>query len=130
MIAGRCIRTFAALLLVASTVAADPLSDPTRPYSVRRTAGARAISEYSVSAVFTSAARRVAIVNGKVVTAGDRLGDVQIVEILADGVRYERHGRLYTIRIASLAMKVRMNPPKTEAARAESPTPESHEVSP
>jgi hypothetical protein len=130
MIAGRCMRTAAALLLVAGAVVAGPLADPTQPYNVKRTPGARVVTEYSVSAVFTSAERRVAIVNGKVVRAGDRLGDVQIIEVLADGVRYERHGRQYTIRIASLAMKVRTSPSKTETARAEPPTAESHEVSP
>ena len=130
MIAVRHLKAVASILLAARVVAAGPLGDPTQPYNVKRTPGARVVTEYSVSAVFTSAERRVAIVNGKVVRAGDRLGDAQIIEVLADGVRYERHGRQYTIRIASLAMKVRTNPSKTETARAEPHTAESHEVSP
>jgi len=130
MMAARRTHAAATLLLIAAAVVAGPLGDPTQPYNVKRTPGARVVTEFSVSAVFTSAERRVAIVNGKVVTAGDRLGDAQIIEVLADGVRYDRHGRQYTIRIASLAMKVRTNPSRTETARAEPHSAESHEVSP
>jgi hypothetical protein len=60
-------------------------------------------------------------VNGVVVQAGDRLRDVRILEVLPDGVRYERQGRQFTIRVASLATKVRT--PARDTA-------ESHEVSP
>ena len=106
---------------VAHSVCADTLADPTRPYSVSRSPAGRVVTEFSVTAIFRSELRQVAVVNGVVVQAGDRLRDARILEILPDGVRYERQGRQFTIRVAALAMKVR------KAARD---TAESHEVSP
>jgi len=112
----------AALLLSAAHASyAGLLADPTRPYAVSRSPAGRVVSEFSVTAIFRSELRQVAVVNGVVVQAGDRLRDARILEILPDGVRYERQGRQFTIRVATLAIKVRT--PARDTA-------ESHEVSP
>jgi len=109
------------MLGAAHSLCAGSLADPTRPYSVSRSPAGRIVSEFSVTAIFRSELRQVAIVNGVVVQAGDRLRDARILEILPDGVRYERQGRQFTIRVASLAIKVRT--PARDTA-------ESQEVSP
>jgi len=108
-------------LCAAYSLCAGSLADPTRPFSVSRSPTGRVVSEFAVTAIFRSEQRQVAIVNGVVVQAGDRLRDARIIEILPDGVRYERQGRQFTIRVAALAIKVRT--PARDTA-------ESHEVSP
>jgi sRNA-binding protein len=102
-------------MLAAGALQAGSLADPTQPYAARHVRGAPAIAAVTVSAVLTSATRRVAIVNGVVVQAGGRVGDATIVEVLADGVRYQRHGKEYVCHIASLAAKVRAATSKIKA---------------
>lgn len=102
-------------MLAAGALQAGSLADPTQPYAARHVRGAPAIAAVTVSAVLTSATRRVAIVNGVVVQAGGRVGDATIVEVLADGVRYQRHGKEYVCHIASLAAKVRASTSKIKA---------------
>jgi sRNA-binding protein len=109
------------MLGAAHSLCAGSLADPTRPFSVSRSPAGRVVSEFSVTAIFRSEQRQVAVVNGVVVQAGDRLRDARILEVLPDGVRYERQGRQFTIRVASLAIKVRT--PARDTA-------ESQEVSP
>jgi hypothetical protein len=94
-------------VLAAGALQAGSLSDPTQPYAARHVRGAPAIAAITVSAVLSSATRRVAIVNGVVVQAGGRVGDATILEVLADGVRYQRQGKDYVCHIAPLAAKVR-----------------------
>jgi hypothetical protein len=81
-----------ALLLVAgvATSAATELRDPTRPpVAVAATAPARQhASVPCVSAIFVSAARRVAIVDSQPVHEGDHVGAYLIESITATGVRY------------------------------------------
>ena len=122
MMLGRRLRIGILATLAAGTVCnAGSLADPMRPYSVSRAPAGKVVSDFTVTAIFSSEARQVAVVNGKVVQAGDRLGNARVIEILPDGVRYERDGRQFTIRVASLAIKVRKPAIDTAA---------SHEVSP
>lgn len=109
------------VLGAAGLLQAGSLADPMRPYSVARAPQGKVISEFSVTAVFRSDERQVAIVNGKVVKVGDRLADIRIVQILPDGVRYERGGRLVTIHIASQTVKVRSSAANTAASQEVSP---------
>lgn len=104
-----------AALLASGLVEAGSLADPMRPFSVARAPQGKVVSEFSVTAVFHSEERRVAVVNGRIVKVGDRLGDIRIVEILPDGVRYERQGREFTIRVASQAVKVRASAPAADS---------------
>jgi len=60
-----------------------------------------------VSAIFFSGERRVAVFDGHVVKAGDRLGDITIREINADGVRYLRAGQIEFARLPTQAASVR-----------------------
>ena len=70
---------------------AGGLRDPTRP-PLRSAAGARAEPTPVLSAVYSSTARRGAIVNGEYVRAGSTVGPFQIEAVLADGVRYRYAG--------------------------------------
>ena len=119
------------LLVAAAAALAGSLADPTRPYLPNRTRAGRVPAEFSVSAVLNSPTRRVAIVNGVVVQAGGHVGAAKILEILADGVRYERGGRQFTIRIAPLAARVRaLHATKPQTAKVEPATAGTHEDSP
>ena len=84
----------AALVLWGAAVAAAGLKDPTLPPPVAAPAHAarKAAPVPQVSAIFLSASRRVAIFDGKAVAAGDRVGDLSIEAVTADGVRYSDHG--------------------------------------
>lgn len=98
---------FAVLLLaLGAQASADGLVDPTRRAGMSRgpTPEARALR---VEAVFSSAERRLAIVNGKVVRVGDQVSGVRIDEILDDGVRYVRNGKTHTVRLRPASMPVR-----------------------
>ncbi len=93
---------------------ADRLADPTRPPQGQRNHPTEARSPVRVEAILHSDDRRIAIVNGKIVHAGDHVSGVRIEEILVDGVRYVRDGRSQVVRLRPAAMTVRQN------ARAES----------
>lgn len=72
---------------------AEKLVDPTRPPSATPgpTEAARALSP-CVQAVLTRDGISIAIVNGHIVRAGDRLADYLIKEVTSNGVRYTRAG--------------------------------------
>ena len=97
----------ALLLTMSARAAADRLVDPTRPPQAPRPDSEVMQDTVRVEAVLRSAERDLAIVNGKVVRAGDRIGSVRIEAILADGVRYVRDGQVHTARLQSAAMTVR-----------------------
>jgi len=85
-------RRFAlSLLCLAGTGAtADELRDPTRPPAPTTVAShaTQRVVVPRVTAIFISAARRVAIFDSQPVHEGDRVGDYVIQTITATGVRY------------------------------------------
>ena len=100
----------AALLftLTARSAVADRLVDPTRPSNARITVAAAA-DVVHLEAILRSADRQLAIVNGKVVRVGDRVGDARIDEILADGIRYTRAGMSHIARLDAKGLDIRHN---------------------
>jgi hypothetical protein len=56
-----------------------------------------------VQAIVSRPGSCVAIVNGKLVRAGDKLGSISIKEVTSDGVRYVRDGHVGFSRVASAA---------------------------
>ncbi len=77
------ISLFIGLLLLsisAPVVADEVLRDPTRPYAAR-TARSLGTPEFTVNAIFSSAERAVAIVNGQRVTVGERVDGATVVSI-------------------------------------------------
>jgi len=80
-----------ALTLFACLAGADGLRDPTRPPMPQQAPGAVAREPVpTVTAVFTSGESRKAIVAGRLVKAGDSIGD-GIVESVTDGGVIWRH---------------------------------------
>lgn len=78
--------------------AAEPLRDPTRPYSARPIVSLRTAT-FKVSAIFVSEERRVAIVNGQRVAEGDQVSGAKVVEILSDRLRLNLQGKEITARL-------------------------------
>ena len=97
------------LSLTAQAATADRLVDPTRPATAKAVATAEASNGVKVEAIMNSGVHPLAIVNGKVVRAGDFIGAVQIEEILSDGVRYKRDGRSQTAHVGKQMIQVRRN---------------------
>jgi len=94
--------------------AGDALKDPTQPpVSTSPARGVALPRQLNLEAIMQSAERYVAIVDGKIVRVGDRIGNATIEEITTDTVRYSRGGREHTIRLARRAVKVRHPAPDT-----------------
>jgi MSHA biogenesis protein MshK len=88
---------------------AETLIDPTRPANAPTRAVVASSGEAAarVSAVFQTGGRRVAVLDGKVVKAGDRIGDAIVQEVMTDGVRLSRGGRIEVARLPKQAASVR-----------------------
>jgi hypothetical protein len=104
-------RYLATLLLsmTAKTAMSDRLVDPTQPAHTRSANTAESLPAVRVEAILQSGERRLAIVNGKVVRAGDRVGSIHILEVHIDGVRYSRGGETNVARLTGKPMQVRQN---------------------
>jgi hypothetical protein len=87
------------LLAASASARSGDLRDPMRPPgSAPSAARASAPSAMRLEGVISGAAR-VAIVNGRVVVAGDLVNGATILEVLADGVRFTRGGRIQTLTL-------------------------------
>ncbi len=107
--------TVSAVLLAGPllTDGAEVLRDPTRPYAaapVAEPTGARAIAKakatgFNVTTILVSEKRRVAIVNGKRVSEGDKVDGATVVKILADRLQLDLHGKEITTRLLPDALR-------------------------
>jgi hypothetical protein len=75
-----------------NTCIAGELRDPMRPPQRALKPHGGAAGAPVVSALFIGATHRAAIVNGRLVHEGDRLGAYTIVAVLDDGIRYQSRG--------------------------------------
>lgn len=110
-------------LALASGLKAETLADPTRPSAYRGsvpTATTTAPGRMRVEAVVNRGGERLAIVDGKIVRAGDQVSHGRIEEVMSDGVRYTRGGVLHISRIESLKLRVRRES-VTQVARKDTP---------
>lgn len=103
-------RYLATLLLsmTARTAMADRLVDPTQPASPRPATSGEALG-VRLEAILQSGEHRIAIVNGKVVRAGDRIGPIQILDVSANSVSYSQAGQTHLARLQETSMQVRHN---------------------
>jgi MSHA biogenesis protein MshK len=97
------------LTMTAKTAMGDRLIDPTQPAHLRPAHTSETLQAVRVEAILQSGERRLAIVNGKVVRAGDRVGSIQILDVTTDGVRYSRGGETGVARLTAKPMQVRHN---------------------
>ncbi len=84
-----------ALALAAQAADMGDLPDPTRPHGA--SAGGRSAS--GVQSILISPQRKVAVVNGREVTVGDRVGDAVVVDIRPYEVILNRNGRESRLRL-------------------------------
>ena len=103
------------LTIAAQAATADRLVDPTRPTHAKESASA-AHKHVRLEAILRAEDRLLAIVNGKIVRAGDRVGDARIDEILGDSIRYTLAGRSSIARLPSASIPVRLNDVPVEEA--------------
>jgi hypothetical protein len=96
------------LAMTAQAATAERLADPTRPATARAVV-AEAVDSFKVEAIMNSNGRPLAIVNGKVVRAGDSVGTARIEEVLSNGVRFKRDGRSQVAYVGKQAMQIRHN---------------------
>ena len=96
-----------ALVALSAPALADGLVDPMQPIGAPRQAAAKVDAPVRVSGIFVNGEHRVAVLDGRVVQAGDRVGDVLVQAVLADGVRIVRAGRTQVIRLPQAAAPVR-----------------------
>jgi hypothetical protein len=88
-----------ASLLLAGAAQAQTFRDPMRPPGSTPAKSTVARSTTFKLEGVISGAVRVAIVNGRLVKAGDEIAGARIVEVLAGGVRYTRAGREQTLML-------------------------------
>jgi MSHA biogenesis protein MshK len=86
------------LLMLAGIARAGDLRDPMRPAGAPAAARPVVASSLKLEGVIAGA-RRVAIINGRLVRAGDTIAGARILEVLAHSVRYERAGRIQTLTL-------------------------------
>lgn len=86
--------TVVPLLASSGAARANGLIDPTRPANATDpVATAPEPGEVRVQAIILRDGSRVAVVDGRVVHAGDRIAGVTIEEVTPDGVRYLLDGK-------------------------------------
>lgn len=86
----------AGLTVALDAAHAAELADPTQPPRAALVGARRAPV---VTAILIAAGRRIAIVDGEAVGAGDRVGDITIESVLEDGVSYVRGGHRAVARL-------------------------------
>ena len=101
--------------LTGRALAASPiLDDPTRPSDAH---GARAVPgwpQLQLQGIVCRGQSRIAIIDGRLIHSGDRLGDAQIGAIDADAVHYQRDGHELIAYLTKSTLQVRRvtAPPK------------------
>jgi MSHA biogenesis protein MshK len=86
------------------------LSDPTRPTDPAAYFGARkAVSagSWSLQSILLASDRRIAVINGKRVQEGDRIGSARVVRIRDSQVLLDTGGRSLILHLLPETVKVR-----------------------
>lgn len=85
-------------MLLVTSVQAQGVRDPMRPPGATAAASSRprATNTLKLEGVIAGPVR-VAIVNGRLVRAGDEVAGARILEVLHDGVRYSRAGKIHSL---------------------------------
>lgn len=96
---------FAAALVANAN--AEELVDPTRPSHVAAASDSNTTRApaWHVESIIVSPGRRLAVVNGRVVGVGDRIGGAKVTEILPYEVRLEYQGEIRRISLVATRVK-------------------------
>ncbi len=92
------ITALCAALLLAGIAPAGELRDPMRPAGAPAAVRPAPVHTLKLEGIIAGA-RRVAIINGRLVRAGDTINGARILEVFAHGVRYERAGKIQTLSL-------------------------------
>ena len=100
----------AACAMVSIAVAEESLDDPTRPGSTHSASELRSSGphELQLEGILQRNGHCIAIVDGRVIHEGDRIGNATIEEITLAAVRYSRDGHDHTIRLTRNTLHVRL----------------------
>lgn len=90
------------LVIATSPCAAETLTDPMRPWTQPRVESTTPQHgpRYDLSAILYSADRRVAVVNGRSVSEGDRIGPASVRRIHRDSLELEVGGKTVKLALA------------------------------
>jgi MSHA biogenesis protein MshK len=87
-------------LLAASSAFAQGLSDPTRPPSAAPSIQQNTTEEVSrLQSVLISPGRKLAVIDGRTVALGERVGDATVVAIAPAQVILQRGGSYQTLKL-------------------------------
>ncbi|WP_133129855.1 hypothetical protein [Legionella yabuuchiae] len=94
-----CLILLFPLLSGGISAAQDQWRDPTRPslYRALEPKGAKKNQTYNLQSIIIGKSRRMALINDKFVTVGDRVGDAKVVAIERNSVVLSESGRRLTI---------------------------------
>lgn len=87
----------------------EVLEDPTRPPMQAKARTKAPVTEYKLSYILNSSARRYAVINGQRVSEGDRIGSAKVRRIDAQSVSLEEQGRVRTLSLKTIK-GIRKNP--------------------
>lgn len=96
---------FGALLLAQTSkaeTAIETLADPTRPAQFRDLQSAES---YRLESVLNSRQRRVAIINGKALTVGDKLGEARLQFIGTDSAQLQLGNKIIPLKLSQQTVK-------------------------
>ena len=102
-------RKLLSAITLSTTLALPALAaetDPTRPIDYKPAAtetGQR--SDLTLQSLLISKQRKRAVINGRRVTEGDRIGGAKVVAISTGGVIIERNGKRRTLKINNSSVK-------------------------
>ncbi len=99
---------FAANVLLASTAASSVLYDPTRPPGTQARATANSQRNLRLESVLIGNKRKVAIINGRRYTEGDRIGAGKVVNIQRRGVKIALPDKTLSLRLRHVVVKQKM----------------------
>ncbi len=88
---------------------AHALDDPMRPSLIRSAPSEGATTapqqRYQLTSTLVSAQRRIAVINGRRLMVGDRIGSARLVAIEADRAILSEAGRTFTLHLIPVTIK-------------------------
>ncbi|MEH6557951.1 MAG: hypothetical protein V7459_01215 [Oceanicoccus sp.] len=90
------IRLVTVLVFVVASSCASALNDPTRPSTYHPTAGAQTLT---LESVLIGSDRKIAVINGSVVTEGERVKGFAVIEIRKDSVKGRSNGKIVILNL-------------------------------
>lgn len=107
----RAVLALALWLAAMAAVADEPVADPMRPPAVQGRAPAEDQARTLVlHSTLVSGPQRSAVINGRVVTVGERIGGARVLEILPGEVRLRGAQGQFRLRLNNQHVKKQVRP--------------------